>query len=230
MVFMKKYNIFIGLVSLIVFVSCNKAEWDKETSLSLKAESDINQPIEIEDYIITVEDIELTITGIRIHGERLQADDVERIYTDDVFINFSESQGVNYKIDLPVGTYEKLDISIDFDTEINSAHFSGEIEGIGNQSFQSEIDIPLNFTQIENLPITNENNENVVLIDENAKFFELVFEGQKSFNGINVATWNALMNANQGQNEIDLNSVLGNQFLDDINNNFLSTIQLKIAN
>lgn len=222
---MKRNNIIFWLMTLVLTVSCNKTEWDKEVPLNMKAKSDINQPIDVANYTINVEDIELTITGIRIHGERLQADDVDKIYNENVYISFSEPESINYKIDIPVGTYEKLEVSIDFDTAVSSSHFSGEISGNGNPPFQSSINIPFNFTKIE-----NQNNDNIILIDEKSKFIEIIFDVQNSFNGINQGIWTALMNSNQGQSEIDLSSVVGAQFLEDINSNFISTMQIKISN
>lgn len=228
---MTKNNlIFIWLVSAVLISSCDKTEWDKEVPLSLEIQSDIDNQIEVEDYTIEVENIEMTITSIQIHGERLQADDVEIIYNDNVYLDFSDPENVNYKIDLPFGTYEKLNVTIHFDTEISSPQFMGQIEGNENQPFQSTLNIPLSFTEIENLQVKNQNNENVVLIDENSKSIEFVFDIQASFDEIDLSLWDALINANQGQNEMDLSTVLGTQFLEDINNNFLSTVQLKVSN
>lgn len=232
------YTAILGLL-LISSFSCNKQDWDKEVSLPISIESDMNEQVSINTSdTFNIDQAYLIISNITISGKRLQSDDIVINYNQTLNLDFLESEGLNSAIEIPLGTYEELKATITFKTVTNSSFLKGIVtayNGQGQGQGQGEITtksmtIPLNFNQLDNLSIVNEQEEPVILIDENTKGLRISVGIQQSFNNLENSMWQGLMNANQNQSQIDLTSNIGNQFQSSINSNIKNSIELKVIN
>ncbi|MDX1652188.1 MAG: hypothetical protein R3277_06835 [Brumimicrobium sp.] len=226
---MAKVYIILSFLSLFtVITSCKKTDWDKEVSLPLKINADTEEMISKGNFEIEIENIEINITQIRISGERLQGDDVDKVFSTPLTVSLSNLGNTNYAINLPIGTYEDLGITVFFESSLGSS-CETQVSSNAGQPFQSTMLIPLNLSVTEN-SISNKYGENVVLIDENAQNLQFNFDFKHSFESVDLGIWEALMNANIGQAQIDLTSVLGEDFKEEFNEAFVAGITFKIIN
>jgi len=231
---MKKIYFIIFGILIISSFACNKQDWDREVDLPIRLESDMNEEVSINNDILTVNQAKLVISSITISGKRLQANDVTVNYNSKINLDFLSSEELGHSIKIPVGTYEDLKATIIFSGDSENNFILGDIvsnngNGNGNGSGNSKaINIPLNFGELQNISIVNEQGESVVLIDEKTIGFKLTTSIQKSFDNLNTSMWQGLMNANQNQSQIDLNSTLGSDFQSSINSEIKNNIQLKV--
>jgi hypothetical protein len=225
------YKVILGIL-LISSFSCNKQDWDKEVNLSIRIESDMNEEIKVNNNdVFNVNQAKLTISSITISGKRLQSDDVTINYTQTLNLDFLNPEALNNTINIPVGTYEELTATLTFSTAANMSFIKGDVSsnnGQGQGGNPKVMNILLSFNQLEKISIINEQSESVVLIDENTKELNISASIQKSFNEINSSMWQGLMNANQNQSQVDLTSLVGNQFQSSMNSNIKSSIKLKV--
>ncbi|MEX2483120.1 MAG: hypothetical protein WED10_01080 [Brumimicrobium sp.] len=228
---MKKLLFMLIILSIFLF-SCEKNDWTKEVPLSLILKSDFNKAHEINETPFTCDQMMMLLTGVEIKGKRLQGEDVNLKYDEHIEFDFSNPSAIDYKINIPVGTYESLSANLFFDNNQSFGFINGEVEVQGqgqNSNSIKSIHIPLNLSTSEVIQLIDEEDEEAILIDENSSIFEIKFNLEESFKFINEGQWNGLMTASQNQNQIDLSTLAGGNIIEDINNGLKSTLSFNIT-
>ncbi|MEX1192686.1 MAG: hypothetical protein WEA99_11995 [Brumimicrobium sp.] len=231
---MKKL-LFVLIILNIFSFSCEKNDWTKEIPLSISLKSDFNKTHEIDDDSFTGSQMMLLLTGVEVKGERLQGEDVYLKYDEHIELDFSNPSAINYKINIPIGTYESLSAKLFFDDNQITSYLDGELEiqgqgqGQNSQSSIKPIHFPLTFPSSKLIQLVDKQTQEAKLIDENSSIFEIKFNLEESFKFINEGQWNGLMTASQNQNQIDLSTLAGGNIVEDINDGLKSTLSFNIT-
>lgn len=227
---MKRIHFIILGILIISSFACNKQDWEKEVNVPIRLESDVNEEVSIKNDLFTVNQAQLVVSSITISGKRLQSDDVTINYNETINLDFLNPEQLNSAIKIPVGTYEELKATLTFSVDPDKSFINGNVVSNNGQGNSQALNIPLNFDEIHEISIINEQEETVVLIDESTKGFKITMSIQESFNNIDHPMWQGLMNANENQSQVDLTSLVGNNFQSSINTEIKSNIKLKVLN
>lgn len=227
---MKRIHFIILGILIISSFACNKQDWEKEVNVPILLESDVNEEVSIKNDLFTVNQAQLVVSSITISGKRLQSDDVTINYNETINLDFLNPEQLNSAIKIPVGTYEELKATLTFSVDPDKSFINGNVVSNNGQGNSQALNIPLNFDEIHEISIINEQEETVVLIDESTKGFKITMSIQESFNNIDHPMWQGLMNANENQSQVDLTSLVGNNFQSSINTEIKSNIKLKVLN
>lgn len=226
---MKKiYYLLLGIL-VVLSSSCSKQDWDEESKLSIQIQSDVINQILVNDNYFSTTQANLEISSIVISGKRIQSDDVLIDYSKTVQLDFMNPSNVNHAINIPVGTYEELKATINFTIDSDLSYISGDVFSNNSQNEPQTLKIAVSFDEIKNISIFGEQDEDVVLIDNQSLKLNIFLNLQESFENIDESLWNVLMNANQNQSEVNLNSVVGAEFKSSINAEIKNNIKLNIV-
>lgn len=213
---------------ILILLSCNKdINWNDEKATDFKAVTNIDQKIQINDDQLKINELNIAIASIEIIGQRLQGADVSIIENNPITFNFYNNKAEEiFNLNLPIGTYESLIFRITLaDTE--SGVIFSEIDNEFSPELDQEMEIPLMVDNTIELIVLNDENEPLILVDESLLSFELFFDTQLLFNIITPTIWNALIQANQGQTEIDLTTLVGAEFLQEVNEGIELSLSVK---
>lgn len=215
---------------LIAFslTNCNKdVNWDDEQTVSFSSSSDIDQIIEISEDQLKINKLNLEVSSIEVFGKRLQSSDITYFDESPMSFIFNENTAEQiYDLNIPIGTYESLVFKINFDTS-NSGFIIGEVDNEFSPEHNQHMEVPLEIENTIELTVLNEENEPLILVNESLKSFELNFKVQTLFESVKPSLWNILLQANQGQSEIDLTTLVGAEFINEVNEEIELSFSLK---
>lgn len=213
---------------ILILLSCNKdINWNDEKTTDFKAVTNIDQEVQINDDLLKINALNLAVASIEIIGQRLQGADVSIIENNPITFNFYNNKAEEvYNLDVPIGTYESLIFRITLDDTESGVVFS-EIDSEFSPELDQEMEIPLMVDNTIELIVLNNESEPLILVDESLLSFELFFDTELLFNTISPTIWNALIQANQGQTEIDLTSLVGAEFLQEVNEGIELSLSIK---
>lgn len=225
---MRTIYIYIYFTLFILILSCNKkVDWSEEINIELKAVSDISKEIEIGNHFFNIDELSLSISSIEITGQRLQAPDVTVIKNDPIVYNFNNNTAnEHHYFDLPIGTYENMVVKINLEND-DKTLLEGLVNSTSSPTSQQELEIPLDFDKTIEINVLNQDEEPIILIDDSLIRFELIFETKSLFDNVSATVWKALTQANLGQSEINLNSIVGDEFIQEIQQGIETSFSLK---
>lgn len=225
---MKLKTIISYILFTFLLFSCNKGvDWSEEENITFKSVTNIEEPVAISDEELRITHLNIAISAIEIIGERLQAPTVTIVKDKPLIFNFFNNKADElHNINIPIGTYESLTFKITLD-ESQSGLIVGELDHDPNPDDNQQLEIPLLFDKTIEIKVLNEENDSLILVDESLKDFILFFDTQKLFDSVTTSNWNALIQANQGQSEVDLTSLVGVEFLEEVNAGIEVSLSIK---
>lgn len=208
---------------VLLAVSCSKKDWSSKDSVPLTLTSDFSDDAELGNNRLTVDSSELYISTIKIEGTRLQAEDVSFTlnYNKNVSLIGLEKLLV---ADLPIGTYENIKVTLDYSGE---GYVNGEINKINGNPDQKDLIMPMVFSETKKTYHLIDSDEGkLISIGEKNHSLELSFHLKQTLNGVGNGAWNGLITASQAQNQVDLLTVAGQNFLINFKEQLIEKSQL----
>lgn len=211
---------------LLIFGACSKQDWSKKEDVPFRVASNMDKDAELGNNALHVDNASINITSIHIEGSRLQGDDISLDFYPNMVVDMKEGSQI-LSVQLPIGTYDQLEVTVDYsgdDGMINAKI----IKTNGNQD-DKIMDIPLEYENVKKTyDVLEDSDKELVSIGESALSFSIDFDLQNTLEGVGNGPWNGLITANQAQNNVDLTSIVGQNFLTKFKDQLIDKTQLRL--
>lgn len=179
--------------------------------------------MELENNQMIVDSAMLFVSSISIEGTRLQGDPLSLFLATNKLVDLTLLDQL-ITAQLPIGTYDQLTMRMTFSA---GGSIIGQMSKINGNPNTKNFEFPLDYDEVDSYTydLVESSNGGLLTIEEGQQLIWSV-DFQKTMEGIGNNGWNGLLNANQSQNNIDLLTLAGQEFLVKFKNNLLSKARL----
>lgn len=203
--------------------SCGKQDWSQVQSVPFKTESNAEDAVELENNQMVVDSAMLFVSSISIEGTRLQGDPVNLFLSSNELVDLTLLDQL-ITAQLPKGTYDQLTVRMTFS---EGGSVIGQMSKINGNPNTKNFEFPLDYDEVDSYmyDLVESSDGGLLTIEEGQQLIWFV-DFQKTMEGIGNNGWNGLLNANQSQNNIDLLTLAGQEFLVNFKDNLLAKARL----